>query len=369
MLQRIAGMRLQEYHAAKDRAVRATAPFLAALATVATLAPPAEATTFTYALEVPDGREAAFEMAIPVEHDGTLVVEAKWSGARVLSFKLHGPGDDGTLVRRSGPSPQTLKFEIRGQEGLDRGPWKLAIRALPAGGEIKGHVKVSVPEPAPPVEETPASAKPQAPPSPAMPDWAAPKSVPGGASRLIADLFGRVEAFRARITLTEGGFAPDGCGWQADLLHDLAAWRDALESGKTPMGADARRILERTARAVRDVEELRGATDPIRAGPPPENSLRRRAWLRVRQQELRPLEAELDALAAGLRRGPAGGLEEKTWPQRFVACLMACERYFDERVPLGEEATNAAVAEAQWDAFLLAGAALDGVVAASAVSP
>ncbi len=83
MLQRIAGMRLQEYHAAKDRAVRATAPFLAALATVATLAPPAEATTFTYALEVPDGREAAFEMAIPVEHDGTLVVEAKWSGARM----------------------------------------------------------------------------------------------------------------------------------------------------------------------------------------------------------------------------------------------------------------------------------------------
>ena len=45
----------------------------------------------------------------------------------------------------------------------------------------------------------------------------------------------------------------------------------------------------------------------------------------------------------------AGELESESWPTRLVSCLAACERYFEQRVRLGErEAQNAELAQAQW---------------------
>lgn len=318
----------------------------------------ARAETLRYALEAPEGREAAFEISIPVEHDGPLVVEGVWTGARILSFKLSGPEPGGPVARRSGPSPQRLEIDVKGATGSAGLPWTLTIRAPAGREELRGSLTITVPEPEPPAADAP-GLHPEPPPRPALPAWAVARSAPDGAPSALAELFERIEAFRARTVLPDGRYAPDGCGWQTDLLRDLASHRDDLASGAGGLGDGARALLAALARAVREVEALRSSKDPIVAGPPPELSMRQRAWIALRRQRLRPLEAELDALAERLRRGGLEGFATSPWPRRFLACLTACERYFDERAVLGEDAPNRSVAEEQWDALVAAGAALE----------
>jgi hypothetical protein len=113
---------------------------------------------------------------------------------------------------------------------------------------------------------------------------------------------------------------------------------------------------------VQRIDDLRRSTDPILAGPEPEESLRRRAWLAVRKERLSPLVEELDSLGEALRKGYVPELVGEAWASRFVACLTACERHFEERARVGsEEAANHDLAEAQWDRFLLARRALAAV--------
>jgi hypothetical protein len=82
----------------------------------------------------------------------------------------------------------------------------------------------------------------------------------------------------------------------------------------------------------------------------------------LRKERLRPLEAELDSLRETVSRGYIPEVAKESWPNRFVACLTACERNFEERVRLGsEEATNRDLAEAQWDRFLAARVALESL--------
>ena len=112
-------------------------------------------------------------------------------------------------------------------------------------------------------------------------------------------------------------------------------------------------------KAVDLVEGLRSSDDPIVAGPAPEEHGLRRAWLAVRRQRILPLEAELDQLSQVLRKGFAPELQSETWPPRFIGCLMACERHFEQRPRLGEDqAANRLLAHGQWSGFLLAAKAL-----------
>jgi hypothetical protein len=51
---------------------------------------------------------------------------------------------------------------------------------------------------------------------------------------------------------------------------------------------------------------------------------------------------------------------------RLVSCLTACERYFEERIRLGErQATNREIAIAQWERLLAAAEALDDLAKAA----
>lgn len=328
------------------------------LACALALHPGARAETLRYALEAPGGRDATFEISIPVEHDGPLVVEGEWIGGRILSFKLVGQDPSGPVVRRSGPSPQRLRLDVKGAADSPGLPWTLTIRARAGREELRGSLTIVLPEPSPTGPEASAG-EPEPPQRPDPPRWAVATPAPDGAPAALADLFARIEAFRARTVRPDGGHAPDGCGWQTDLLRDLASFRDRRTAGGADLDDGTRALLAALARAVRDVEALRSSEDPLVAGPPPEESPRRRAWLGVRGQRLRPLEAELDTLAERVRRGGLEGFATSPWPQRFVACLTACERHFDERTLLGEEAPNRSVAEEQWDAFLAAAAALE----------
>lgn len=338
---------------------------IGAAVAVALLAMPlsAGASTLRYTLEIRDGQEGAFEVQFPVENPGTLQVLAEWSGSRVIALRVENPGDAPTRWRRSGPSPQVVSVEVPPEacatEGAD---WKLSIRALAARGEAKGTITIELPDPPRVVREREAAAAPK-PPPPRTPDpWEVRSAPPDGSAPELVDLYRGVEGLRAALLGPEAAARPDSCGWQIDLLRAVTEIRDRLASGKPAPAPATLRYLDRLAHAVQRVEDLRGSTDPILAGPVPEESLRRRAWLAVRKERLSPLVEELDSLGEALRRGYVPELAGETWTSRFVACLTACERRFDERVRVGsEEATNQDLAEAQWDRFLLAQSALSGV--------
>lgn len=319
----------------------------------------AGAETFRYDFEAAEGNSATFEIPIFVEHEGRLVIEASWSGPRILFLKLEGPGRPARSVRRSGPSPQILEHSVSDEEVSKRLPWTLTIRAARGRGPLQGSLSIRIPEP-PPTGPPPLPEEP----SPPRWEWAAPKEPPDGATASVRELFDRIERFRSRTVGRNGTFAPDGCGWQAGLLRELAAFRDGIASTGTSADPQAAEFFGALAAAVRKVEALRTSEDPLLGGPAPENPSRLRAWRALRAEQLRPLETELDLLAERSRRAPLEPSPRDAWPQRFVACLTACERFFGERAVAGEEAPNRALAEEQWDAFLAAAEALEAAAQA-----
>lgn len=321
---------------------------------------PSGAATSTYRLELPESASAAFEVPFRVEHVGTVVVEAEWDGARIVSFRIDGPGIEGAAARRSGPSPQRLEVEV-GDEAIARGgTWTLSIRAPLAREGSTGTLSLALPDAPEVVEAREKEAAPPPPPPPEPDPWTVPRSAPAGAGGALVGLFDSVETFRVLLHPEQTDGAYDACGWQSPALRWLAAQRDALASGGAALPPPARSVLGRVARAVRSVETMRTSENPILAGPAPEDPVRHRAWLSARRDELRILERELDLVGEMLRGGYAPELEDQEWLHRFAACLTACERHFEERVRVGPGgASQRDLAEAQWPAILAAGDALD----------
>jgi hypothetical protein len=321
----------------------------------------ARASAFRYSLEIPDGQERAFEVRFPVEYPGTLRIAAAWSGARVIAFRVDGPGAGATSWRRSGPPPQTISIDVP-PEACSTSEWKLSVRALASRGDATGTITIDAPD-APEVVREREAAQAPPPPPPRVPEpWEVESHPSAGAPPETAALFSSVERMRSSLVGPSAGERADVCGWQVPLLRFATGLRDRLDAhGVLPPDATLR-YLRDLAATIGRVEALRTSTDPILAGPVPEESLRRRAWVAVRKETLRPLVAELDALSEALRKGYVPDLAAETWPARFVGCLTACERHFEERVRLGPgEATNRDLAEAQWDRFLLAGDVLESI--------
>jgi hypothetical protein len=145
------------------------------------------------------------------------------------------------------------------------------------------------------------------------------------------------------------------------MLRFLADRRDGVE----PLpDLTTRRLLVRSIDAVRQVDRLARSDDPLLAGPAPKNGSRRRAWLAVRQRRISPLERELDEILHAVHQGHVPELRGEAWFARFVSCLMACERHFEQRGRLGQvQASNRDVVGEQWDRVLLATDALASLVA------
>lgn len=341
--------------------MRLSRGFALALAGLAALAgSAARSSTSRYLLDVKEGSDSAFEVEIEARYAGTLAIAAEWEGTRILSFRLDGPGEPAVLERRSGPSPQRLEAQLT-QEILSSGKkLKLSIRPAPGRGMAKGTLTIDVPDAPEVVEERRKAAEPPPPPPPTPDPWTVPAKAPQGAAVATEQLFVAVERYRALVVGRDGQPVPDACGWRSELLRRLAEWRDGVAAGGPGLSVADLRYLERLSATTKDVDGLRDAKDPILGGPVPEDSLRRRAWLQVRKERIRPLERELDALTESLKGGFAPGLQPEAWLPRLIACLTACERYFDERVRLGEEeASNADLTKAQWDSILAAVDALD----------
>ena len=327
------------------------------------LAPSLSAYTRPLAFEIPDGQEAAYEVPFEVEHPGTLVIDAQWTGSRIISFRVEGPGDPATRVRRTGPSPQRIEIPISEGLGSMATSWKLLIRALASRGEAKATVRVELPDSPEVMAQKRAAETPPPPPPPEPEPWTLKSEAPAGAVTNLVAFFEAVERYRVGIVRTDGTFNPDPCGWRTDLLRYLANARDQLDIAGSPPSASTLRFLDGLSRAVRHVEELRISKDPLLIGPIPENS--RRVWSMLHKEQIRPLQRELDALTESLRGGTAPDLEKAAWPPRFVACLTACERHFEDRATAGEEAAvNGDLARAQWGSFLAASSALDALARA-----
>jgi hypothetical protein len=333
---------------------RAARAFLALV--LGAIAAPIEASTLRYALEIPDGQERAFEVLFPVEHPGTLRIAAEWSGSRVIAFRVERPGGEASPWRRSGPPPQSISIEVSPDSSEALAEWKLSIRALASRGAAIGTITIESPD-APEVVRARVAAMAPPPPPPRIPEpWEVEARPRAGAPAEVTALFESVERLRSALVGRGDGAGSDVCGWQVAMLRYATSARDRIDSTGAPPTDATLRYARRLGATVARVEALRTSRDPILAGPVPEQGLRRRAWLAVRKESLAPLVSELDDLSESLRKGFVPELAGEGWPARFVGCLTACERHFEERVRLGaDEATNRDLAEAQWERFLLAG--------------
>lgn len=337
-------------------------PVLAGLLLALATSSAAVADRRTFALEILDGQDATFEIPFEVDYAGAVVVEAAWTGNRLVSFRIEQPTGLGVATRRSGPSPQKLETWV--SEGIleKSRSWKIVIRALPARGLASGTVHLSVPD-APEVAAAREAEAAPAPPPPPPPDpITVPRRAPPGASRDVAALVAAVEPLRALVFPTPEAAVSDPCGWQREMLRWLGAAIDAAAAGR-PVASDAGiRFGVRLAAAIRDVEALRLSTNPVLAGPAPADPVGRREWVSTRALELRPLERQLDLLAEQWKGGYAEGLTEGAWPARLLGCLVACERHFEERPRVEPEpAANADLVAAEWDRILAAAGALDAL--------
>jgi len=316
-------------------------------------------TTRRYALEIPEGDSVTYEVALAPEHPGALVVEASWTGERSLSLRLAAEGATLPAARRAGPSPLRIEATVEPEQV---GPWKLVIHALAARGAGSGMLTVVLPGSEPATGPAPAPAIEPAARTPPDSPWLVPFRAPAGSAPAERRVFDAAERLRSLVVTHDVG--ADNCRWQDDLLDYLQTTATTLTGDGVYPGAATRDLLRRIATAVARVEELRSSRDPSLAGPPPDDPLRRQAWVRLREERIQELEAQLDGVLQAAQGGYAPQLEGESWPARLVTCVTACERHFEERARLGSSrAINADLARAQWDRLVAAGAALEALSA------
>jgi len=316
---------------------------------------PRAAHTLEYAIELPPDQVISYVVEIEVREPGRIVVDAEWSSTRMLTLKLEQP--DGTAVRRTGPPPLKLELDVEPEALEDDGKWFLRVRGLPSRDAASGTVHIALPDPAsaPPELADDHGPLPAAP-EPVQP-WELPREIPRNASDIEVQVYAATESFR-RAVVDAGSDVPDTCRWQSGLLRYLARTRDRLSDSGVSPADETRRILERMAGAVAGVEGFRTSSDPLLSPPAMSDRMKYRAWRVVFHRETAPVRDELDDLLHDVQNDRSREIDAEEWPARFVSCLIACERHFEERRSRRDMATNRKLAEDQWERMLAAGRAL-----------
>jgi hypothetical protein len=324
------------------------------LAGVACLpAVPVLAVSQDYVLEFPARQMIAYKIEFQVPNPGRLSIEMNWSSNRVVSFKVEGPDGGPPELRRSGPPPLRLHFDVDEALAGTPGPWKLSIRGLPtheaAAGELTMHLPDARDEIVPEREGQPS------PPDSSLAPWLQSRPVSRSGPPALKRLHRATEEFRFAVVEQPGR---DRYAWQEGFLRYMAERRDGTE----PLpDAQTTSMLRRSAEAVRRVQKLEDSRDPFVVDPPEDPGLNR-AWLTLRRRRLEPLELELDSMLYSIHKGHVPSLVPEQWFGRFMTCLIACEQHFEERGRVGESrASNGDVVDEQWDRLLLAAEVLDSL--------
>lgn len=321
----------------------------------------AAAGSLEYTLDLPASDSISYVVEFEVREPGQVVVDAAWSSARILTLKLDPPG--AAAERRTGPSPQKLTLEVRPAALREDEKWVLSIHGLPARQAGTGTLTITVPEARAEVASGLEQQSTEKVPPPRNP-WEIPRQAPPGASLAVLNLFGATERMRHTLLGTAPP-APDACHWQSDLLRYLALARDSLSDSGSGPAADTLRMLTRMSGAVGQVESFRVSEDPLLVPPDSDDRAQRRVWQVIFGHQTAPLRSTLDVLLHDLEDQRAPELESQEWPLRFMSCLIACERFFEEqRSRGGATATNRKLADDQWERILVAGDALDALAKA-----
>ncbi len=317
----------------------------------------AAAATLEYELQLPADQMLSYRVEFVITYPGQLRLEADWAPARVLVFRLEGP--DGRTMRRSGPPPQTIELEVGPDETGSESAWMLSFSGLPGRHESTGLLRIELPD-SPAIRKQREAAEAPAAPEPApAPPWLLPARTPAGLSPERTRVYDTTERFRQLVADTS---IPDVYRWQEGSLRYLAAKRDAAGNGASPLTISTHTTLRRIVEMTRALNNLRGTEEPALPGPAPTDSVKRRAWDRLRHPRFTPVEDELDAVMIDLERGHAPELESEEWISRFLSSLLVCERHFEERARLGEErATNHDLAQQQWSRIMAATDAMDAL--------
>jgi hypothetical protein len=316
---------------------------------------PRAAHTLEYAIDLPPDQVISYVVEIEVREPGRMVVDAEWSSTRMLTLRLEQP--DGTAVRRTGPPPLKLEFDVEPEALEDEGRWVLRVRGLPSRQAASGRVLVALPDPSNAPTELATDLAPR--PTVAEPDppWEHPRAIPRNASDIEVRVYAATERFRQAV-VDPGSDAPDTCRWQSGMLRYLARTRDRLSDSGVLPADETRRILGRMAGAVADVEEFRTSDDPLLSPPAASDRMKYRAWQVVFHRETAPVRDDLDDLLHAVQNNRSKELDAEDWPGRFLSCLIACERHFEERRARRDMAANRKLAEDQWERMLAAGRAL-----------
>lgn len=299
---------------------------------------------------------------LPREPAAWLQLRVTWTGGRHLLLRLKGT--DGEVLRRSGPSPLTLDLSTHAlaTPATSVAGAELSLHALPGRGIARGTIEIFEVAERSHLER--AEPRPTAPPdgNSAGGEMSAAVFLSGSVERVaVPSSIESIQTYVTHVTRDEAG-PRDACGWQYALVEYFRRADDQLaRPARVPpiLSLETAKWFARLEMLAAAVDNLRSSKDPIVAGPPPGDPVRRRAWADLRRERLAPIEQELDAMAESLRAGYAGELDEERWPRRLISCLTACQRHFEERGRLGsEEASHGELAEAQWERLRLAASAL-----------
>jgi hypothetical protein len=298
----------------------------------------------------------SYTMELDVVHPGRLVIDVDWTANRMLTLVLERPGE--VAIRRTGLPPQVLRLDLRREDlPTDDESWTLRVRGLPSRHGGPGTLRIAMPDGLVEAESTAAPLR-SVEPEPTFDEpWAKRRTAPSNASAGEVQLFDSAERFR-RLVVDSDDVAPDTCRWQNEFMRYIATTRDRYsDSGSLP-SPETSRFLRRVAGAVDRVEGLRTSDDPLMNPPDTDNRMQYRAWLVVFHSWTDPVRGELDILLHDVQHTRSPGLVSEDWPARFLSCLIACERHFEERRSEGEMASNHQLASDQWERILVAGDAL-----------
>ncbi len=317
----------------------------------------AAAFTLEYEMDLPADQRLSYRVEFEVTHPGPVRLDAHWEPTRVLVFRLEGP--DGQTMRRSGPPPQTIEFEVGPGEAGSESRWTLTFSGLPVRRASTGRLWIELPDSPSIRKQKEQAAIPSAPEPPPSPAWLLPAREPAGLSPERAHVYETTERFRRLVADTS---IPDACRWQASTLRYLAARRDRAGNGEPPLSLSTRDTFQRIVEMTGVLDRLRLTEGIALPGPAPKDAVKRRAWDNLRHPHFTPVEDELDALMIELERGHSPDLETEEWISAFLSCLLVCERHFEERARLGEDrASNPQLTRQQWDRILAATATLDAL--------